>query len=442
MAGNEPGDGIAPDGLTHCPGGTGPVDCLRESAISGQLAFGDGQQRLPHADLKIGAGQVYQHLSVASGGLDDSPSGGIDRRRVVFHGGVGPGGMQLGQRLIACPVDKRQGADTAGRESDQGGAIGGVTDTPAQGQAGATGAVLTRGHGVDRNKMIVQPPGSRQAGSITRAQHAFRGAEQRLGMFHGEVLEILFWRDTGPPPEQALEVEGAQARRVRHRIQARLGRLALVEEGDGPGNTAVVPGRLFGLLHFQRLIHDCSLATCRRAPTRILRGKHALVSANVGPMDERDSPDRGPAVFIPPPLFFAVGLGISWWLEGRWPWPIAEPVVWLEVTGALLVVASMAGVLWAAGRFGRAGTPIVPVKAATVLVTDGPFGHSRNPMYVSLTAGYVGVGLILNSWWAIVLLPGALLVIRFWVIAREEAYLAGRFGEEYAAYCRRVRRWF
>jgi protein-S-isoprenylcysteine O-methyltransferase Ste14 len=146
-------------------------------------------------------------------------------------------------------------------------------------------------------------------------------------------------------------------------------------------------------------------------------------------------------VFIPPPLFFAVGLGIAWWLEGRWSLPMAAPSVWLEMAGALLVVVSMVGALWAAGRFGRAGTPLVPVKAATALVTDGPFRHSRNPMYLSLTVGYVGVSLIINTWWPLVLLPVVLLVMRLWVIAREEAYLAKRFGEKYADYCRRVRRW-
>lgn len=158
-------------------------------------------------------------------------------------------------------------------------------------------------------------------------------------------------------------------------------------------------------------------------------------------MSRQDSPDRGPGVFIPPPAFFAAGLGIAWWLESRWPLPMTAPLMWREVAGAALVVSAVAGVLWAAGRFGRAGTPVVPVQPATALVTDGPFRHSRNPMYLSLSVGYVGVSLIINSWWALVPLPGILMVIRLWVIAREEAYLNGCFGEEYADYCRRVRRW-
>jgi protein-S-isoprenylcysteine O-methyltransferase Ste14 len=40
-----------------------------------------------------------------------------------------------------------------------------------------------------------------------------------------------------------------------------------------------------------------------------------------------------------------------------------------------------------------------------------------------------------------VFLPGVIAAVDRGVIRREEAYLAGRFGEEYEEYRRRVRRW-
>jgi len=62
-------------------------------------------------------------------------------------------------------------------------------------------------------------------------------------------------------------------------------------------------------------------------------------------------------------------------------------------------------------------------------------------MYMSLTALYLGLTIILRSWWPLILLPVVLLIIRRYVIAREERYLAGAFPLEYPAYCARVRRW-
>ncbi len=56
-------------------------------------------------------------------------------------------------------------------------------------------------------------------------------------------------------------------------------------------------------------------------------------------------------------------------------------------------------------------------------------------------AGYVGIALKVNSLWALVSLPGALIVIRYGVINREERYLEQKFGEQYLSYKAKVRRW-
>jgi protein-S-isoprenylcysteine O-methyltransferase Ste14 len=62
-------------------------------------------------------------------------------------------------------------------------------------------------------------------------------------------------------------------------------------------------------------------------------------------------------------------------------------------------------------------------------------------MYVGMALSYVGLAVTIGSWWALVLLPIVLLVMTIYVIRREERHLAARFGEEYAEYRRRVRRW-
>lgn len=62
-------------------------------------------------------------------------------------------------------------------------------------------------------------------------------------------------------------------------------------------------------------------------------------------------------------------------------------------------------------------------------------------MYVGLACIYAAVALWTTSLWALVLLVPVLLVIRYAVIAREEAYLTAKFGDAYRAYTARVRRW-
>ena len=56
-------------------------------------------------------------------------------------------------------------------------------------------------------------------------------------------------------------------------------------------------------------------------------------------------------------------------------------------------------------------------------------------------AGLLGIALVANSWWPLLLLPLVLVVVQRGVIEREERYLEARFGQEYRDYKVRVRRW-
>jgi protein-S-isoprenylcysteine O-methyltransferase Ste14 len=80
-------------------------------------------------------------------------------------------------------------------------------------------------------------------------------------------------------------------------------------------------------------------------------------------------------------------------------------------------------------------------KPTTSIVTDGAFRYSRNPTYLSLTLLYVGVALMLDSLWVLVMVVPAVAVTQWGVVLREERYLESKFGEEYRRYAQRVRRW-
>ena len=81
------------------------------------------------------------------------------------------------------------------------------------------------------------------------------------------------------------------------------------------------------------------------------------------------------------------------------------------------------------------------IEAPTTVVSSGPFALSRNPMYVGWTLLSLGVALAANSIWPVAFLPGVLVYTHFFVIRREERFLAQEFGDAYREYGARVRRY-
>jgi protein-S-isoprenylcysteine O-methyltransferase Ste14 len=75
------------------------------------------------------------------------------------------------------------------------------------------------------------------------------------------------------------------------------------------------------------------------------------------------------------------------------------------------------------------------------LVTTGIHGWSRNPIYLGTFLVYGGIGLAARSLSILILMLPLAITIRYGVVAREEAYLEGRFGDAYRDCKTRVRRW-
>jgi protein-S-isoprenylcysteine O-methyltransferase Ste14 len=83
----------------------------------------------------------------------------------------------------------------------------------------------------------------------------------------------------------------------------------------------------------------------------------------------------------------------------------------------------------------------LPGQSTNAMIDEGPYRLSRNPLYVGLLALYLGVALLVPTFWALVLFPAAVLLVLWGAIRPEERFLHGRFGEAYDDYTRRVRRW-
>lgn len=143
---------------------------------------------------------------------------------------------------------------------------------------------------------------------------------------------------------------------------------------------------------------------------------------------------------IHPPVMYLAALVVGVGLNLLWSIRVL-PGPWGIVVGIAVIAAGVAIMPPVLLRFRRAGTTFHPHKAASSLITDGPYRFSRNPAYVALTLWYLGIGFVLNNAWVLLLAIPVLLVMDRRVIAREERYLEATFGEPYRQYKSRVRRW-
>jgi protein-S-isoprenylcysteine O-methyltransferase Ste14 len=156
-------------------------------------------------------------------------------------------------------------------------------------------------------------------------------------------------------------------------------------------------------------------------------------------MDPRDAA----AVRVFPPavplltILMGVGLNRLWPLE--WFGPAAPLCYWL---GGAIVVGAILGLgLYSVVLVRRSGQSENPWKPTTEILDRGPFGFTRNPMYLQMVFGCVGFAILLRNTWVLLLVPVCAWALYQFAIVHEEAYLERKFGESYLSYKRRVRRW-
>ena len=146
-------------------------------------------------------------------------------------------------------------------------------------------------------------------------------------------------------------------------------------------------------------------------------------------------------VIIRPPLAWGlaviVGLALNWLVPLPFL-PVDLPAGWL---GTMVFVLALALFAWAIVSITRVGSNVPTNRPTTTIVAAGPYRFTRNPIYIGMCFGLVGLAIAINTLWLLVTLVPFVVVIRYGVVAREEAYLERKFGDAYRDYRRRVRRW-
>lgn len=145
---------------------------------------------------------------------------------------------------------------------------------------------------------------------------------------------------------------------------------------------------------------------------------------------------------VPPPILVLVA-AVLMWLASRLVGHVQLPFGARAAIAAVLVCAGVAIDVAAIVTFRRARTTVDPTKprTASILVTSGVFGFTRNPMYVGLVLYLLAWAVYLSNWLSLMIVPLFVLYIRRFQIEPEERALESLFGERYARYKERVRRW-
>ena len=166
----------------------------------------------------------------------------------------------------------------------------------------------------------------------------------------------------------------------------------------------------------------------------LLMKRQGIDALNFGKIDKTD--------FLIPPfalfyfyLVFAAAFG--------WPSVSTQTFFAPALTGwagVLFCLAGLAVFAWSLVSFGRSFRVGIDVQHPDKLVTSGVFAFSRNPIYTAFAVILLGQFLVFPNWILLVYTIAA-----FWLfhrqVLREEEYLKGHYGQEYAAYCSRVRRY-
>jgi len=108
--------------------------------------------------------------------------------------------------------------------------------------------------------------------------------------------------------------------------------------------------------------------------------------------------------------------------------------------GWVLIILGMPLTGWVWKYFQEHDTP-VDFAESRILVTNGPFRFSRNPMYVGMFLIALGTAICFKNLIGIVGSLLFILVINFMSIPFEEKKNERTFGQEFLEYKKKVRRW-
>ena len=150
---------------------------------------------------------------------------------------------------------------------------------------------------------------------------------------------------------------------------------------------------------------------------------------------------RKAALHVAPPLWglgFLLAAAVA---NALYPWRTLFDLTSIPLA-VLCVAGGVAIAFWARSLFLKHGATLIPDDPVNkALVEVGPYRWSRNPMYLSLVLIAIGMALFIGTLPFFVVPLAQFALVNFLFVPFEEEKMLRQFGETYAHYMRRVRRW-
>ena len=121
------------------------------------------------------------------------------------------------------------------------------------------------------------------------------------------------------------------------------------------------------------------------------------------------------------------------WLY-RQLWPAGLWAFWI---GAAVTIGGLMFAVWARRHLANNWSSAVTIKEGHELITSGPYGFVRHPIYTGILTGFLGTAIALSQVRGVV--GFVLIFIVLWAkLRKEEEWMRSEFGETYAGYARQT----
>ena len=161
----------------------------------------------------------------------------------------------------------------------------------------------------------------------------------------------------------------------------------------------------------------------------------------------KNTRDRANVISFPPIIFlFSINLAFTVAMSNMYHYQIYQIPDMLDFfrskpIGALLIFMSLIIFYISIKQFNKHSEDPVPTTPSNLIIVNGIYSYTRNPMYLGLLLMQIGLGMLLSVIHIVMFTVFTYLILKYFVIFPEEKYLEDKFGDVYIRYKKSVNRW-